>query len=174
VTRALEDAALLRLQGEDVAGLAQVVGRRVRVDRDLDGPCPVVGRDPGRHALGSLDRDCERGLEGRLVLRGHQVQAELLAALLGQRQADEPARLLGHEVDRLGRRELGGQDEVPLVLAVLAVANDDHLPAAHVLEGFLDGAEVTACDLLRFASGGRRVFGGLAHCDSFVDSRRST
>ncbi len=37
-------------------------------------------------------------------------------------EADQPAPLLGHEVDRLGRRELGGERQVALVLAVLVVA----------------------------------------------------
>ena len=39
----------------------------------------------------------------------------------------EPAPLLGHEVDGLGRRELRGHRQVALVLAVLVVADDDHL-----------------------------------------------
>ena len=64
--------------------------------------------------------------EGRLVLRRHQVEPELVAALGRQRQADQAAPLLGHEVDRLGRGELRGQREVALVLAVLVVAHDDH------------------------------------------------
>ena len=52
-----------------------------------------------------------------------------------------PARLLGHEVDRLGRRELRREHQVALVLAVLAVADDDHPPAADVLERLLDRRE---------------------------------
>ena len=38
----------------------------------------------------------------------------------------EAARVHGHEVDRLGRHEVGGEDEVALVLAVLGVDEDDH------------------------------------------------
>jgi hypothetical protein len=64
---------------------------------------------PGGDALARLDRDGERGLERRLVVLGHLAQAELVAALLGERQADQPARVGGHEVDRLGRRELRGE-----------------------------------------------------------------
>src|SRR5262249_49934967 len=58
-----------------------------------------------------------------------------------QRQADQPARLFGHEVDRLRGHELGGHHQVALVLAVLAVADDDHPPAADFLERFLDRRE---------------------------------
>ena len=88
-----------------------------------------------------LDRDGERRLERRLVLGRHEVEAELVAAVGRQREADEPAAVLGHEVDRLRRRELGGHREVALVLAVLVVADDDHPPGADVLDRVLDGRE---------------------------------
>src|SRR5689334_8081995 len=58
-----------------------------------------------------------------------------------ERQADEPAPLLRHEVDCLGRGELSRKREVALVLAVLRVADDDHLPVADVLDGLFDRAE---------------------------------
>ena len=67
-------------------------------------------------------------------------QAELVAALRRQREADQPAPLLGHEVDRLGRRELGGERQVALVLAVLVVADDDHPPGADLLQRLFDAS----------------------------------
>ena len=103
----------------------------------------------------------------RLVLRGHQLQAELLAALGAERQADPAARLLGHEVDRLGRHELRGHHEVALVLAVLVVADDDHPPRADLLDRLLDRGEegwssFDACHAWACSSrcGGRRRGGG--------------
>ena len=81
---------------------------------------PVV--TPSRASIETVNG----GLERRLVLGRHQVEAELVAALRRERQADQPAPLLGHEVDRLGRDELRGHREVALVLAVLVVADDDH------------------------------------------------
>ena len=126
VAGALEHAAGLGLERVDVAGLDEVARAAARVDGDLDRVRAVVRRDAGRDALARLDRDRERRLQRRLVLRRHQVEAELLAALGRQREADEAARLLGHEVDRLGRHELRRHHEVALVLAVLVVADDDH------------------------------------------------
>ena len=52
----------------------------------------------------------------------------------GQREADQPAPVQGHEIDHLGRRELGRADEVALVLAVLVVGHDDDLAVAQVLD----------------------------------------
>ena len=101
VPGALEHAPGLGLERVDVAGLDEIAGTAVRVDRHLDRVRSVVRRDAGGDAFAGLDRDRERGLHARLVLRRHQVQPELGAALRRQREADEPAGLLGHEVDRL-------------------------------------------------------------------------
>ena len=135
---ALEHAAGLGLEREHVAGLDEVARRGSGSIATWIVRARSAARDAGRDAVARLDRDRERGLERRLVLGRHQVEAELVAALGRQREADQPARLLGHEVDRLGRRELGGEHEVALVLAVLVVADDDHLAGADVLERLLD------------------------------------
>ena len=81
-----EHAAVACAQREDVARLDEVARPLRRVDRDLDRARAVGGRDPGRDALAGLDRDGERGAERRLVVLGHLAQAELVAALLGQRR----------------------------------------------------------------------------------------
>ncbi len=81
----------------------------------------------------------------------HEIEPELVAALGLHRQADEPAALAGHEVDDLGRRELRGDREVALVLAVLVVADDDHAPCLDVCDRVLDGRE-RGCGLHRATS----------------------
>ena len=141
VAGALQHAALFGPQREHVAGDDDVARARVGVDRDLDRVGAVVGGDAGADPAGGLDRDREGGLQRRLVLGRHQVEAEPFAALGGQRQADQPARLLGHEVDRLGGGELRRHHQVALVLAVLAVADDDHAAAADLLDRLLDRRE---------------------------------
>src|SRR3712207_5408635 len=88
-----------------------------------------------------LDGDGEGGLERGLVLGRLELEAHLVAALGGQREADQPAPLLGHEVDGVGRDELRRDREVALVLAVLVVADHDHPPGADVLDGLLDRRE---------------------------------
>ena len=74
---------------------------------------------------------------------------ELVAAIGREREADQPPTVGRHEVDRLGRRELGRQCEIALVLAVLGVADDDHVAGADVLDRLLDAAEWGASSCLR-------------------------
>ena len=69
---------------------------------------------------------------------GHRRQAQLPGALGGDRQADQAARVLGHEVDLLGRGQLGRDDDVALVLAVLGVDEDVGPALAGVLDDVLD------------------------------------
>ena len=78
---------------------------------------------------------------GDSFLAAIRSRPEFVAALGSQREADQPAPLLGHEVDRLGRRELRRHREVALVLAVLVVADDDHLAGADLFQGLFDGRE---------------------------------
>ena len=78
------------------------------------------------------------------VLPAHQRQAELLDALAGQRQADQAAGVAGHEVDRVGRRELRRDDQVALVFAVLVVDQDEHAAVAGFLDQLLGARTGTA------------------------------
>ena len=139
--RALQHTTRARAQREDMAGLDEVVGGRGRVDRDLDRVGPVVGGDAGRHTLARLDRDGERRAERSLVLVRHLAQAELLAALGREAEADQATAVRRHEVHGLGRDELRRDREIAFVLAVLVV-DDDHEPARpDLLDRFLDGGE---------------------------------
>src|SRR5207247_8657501 len=76
-----------------------------------------------------------------LVPLRHLPEAERLAAVRCQAQADEPARLLRHEIDRLRRRELRRDREVSLVLAVGRVHDDHELTLANVLDRLFDRRE---------------------------------
>jgi hypothetical protein len=137
----LEHAAALRAQREHVAGAVEVRRLGRRVDRGQHRGRAVRGGDAGRRAPSRLDGDRERRAEVGRVLLDHRRQFEGVAALLGQREADETAALARHEVDRLRGDLLRGQDEVALVLAVLVVDDDDEPAGAQGGDGVLDGGE---------------------------------
>ena len=88
---ALQHAARPRPERLDVARLDEVVAVLGRVDRYVDRARAVVRRDAGRDALTRLDRVHEGRAERCLVVLGHRAEAELVAALLGEAEADEAA-----------------------------------------------------------------------------------
>ncbi|MCY1409998.1 hypothetical protein D9M71_253600 [compost metagenome] len=136
-----QHAAFAGAQGEDVAGLRQVVGLGVGSHGGEHRMAAVGGGDAGGHSAGGLDGDGEGGGEDAAVGRHHLLQAEALAVLVGQGQADQAARLAGHEVDRRRRAFFRGQQQVALVLAVLVVHQQDHLALAIVFDDFFDAIE---------------------------------
>ncbi len=141
LARPLEHAAFTCAQREDMAGLDDVDRTLGRVDRDLDRARAILRRDPSRDAFAGLDRDGECRLKRGLVAVRHLAQPELVAALFGQWKADQAAGVHGHEVDRLGRCELGCDRQVALVLAVGRIDDDHELPLADVLDRVLDRGE---------------------------------
>src|SRR5258708_12439454 len=95
-----------------------------------------MGRDSGSDPLGRLDRNREVGAVARAVLLDHRLQAEAQGVRFGDRHADQAAAVLGEEVDLLGGDEFGGENQIALLLPVLAVHPDDDFSspaAAHYL-----------------------------------------
>jgi hypothetical protein len=136
-----QDAALDRAQREDVARLHQVVRFCALVHGHLDGARAVGRRNTGGHALGRFDRDREIGAEGGAVTGGHHRQREAVADFFGQRQADQAARVADHEIDRLGRDEIGRQHQVAFVFAVFFVDQNDHAACAQFGNDFLGAGD---------------------------------
>ena len=90
----------------------------------------AVGRgNSGRHAFGRFDRHREIGAVHRAVGARHRRERQLSRVRFGQRQADQAARVLGHEVDLLRRDEVGREHQVAFVLAILVVDQHDDIAA---------------------------------------------
>ena len=136
VARAHQHAAAPRAQREDVAGRDQssapaasratatrMVSARSRAEM------PVVM--PWRASMLTVNAVPR----GERLSVGHHRQPQRRDLLLGQRQADEPAPVARHEVDRLGRDQIGGHGQVALVLAILVVDQDDHAAGADRVDG---------------------------------------
>jgi hypothetical protein len=137
VTGADQHAALLRHHRKHVARLHDVLGLRMARGRGANRARPIRRRDAGGHPGRRLDRNRERGAQRRAIVVHHEREVQLPATLLGEREADEPARMGRHEVDRFRRHEVGGEQEVALVLAIFRVGEHDHAPEADVVDQFL-------------------------------------
>ena len=136
-----QHAAGFRRDREYVPGLDDVPGLRPARHRRLHGAGAVVRRYPGADPRCRFDRNGKRrAVEGMVLLR-HRRQLQLAAAFLGQGKADQAARKPGHEVDRLGRDEIGGKNEIALVFAVFLIHQDDHLAGFDVGDDFLGAAD---------------------------------
>src|SRR5579862_2311755 len=66
---------------------------------------------------------------------------KLVDAFRRKRQADQPAPVDGHEVDGLGRDELGGHGKVAFVFAVLVIDDDQHAAGADLFDRLGDGGK---------------------------------
>src|SRR5829696_3808273 len=88
------------------------------------------------HGRGQI---CSRHAGG--LVGGHQWGPEAIPRLLGHGKADQAPAVSGHEVYVLGSYELGGHGEVALVLAILVIADDYHLPRLDVLDDFFHRAK---------------------------------
>ena len=129
----------LRLQRVHVAADDDVVGALGRVDRDLHRVRRSCDADAGRHALAGLDRHRERRLVRRLVLRRHQLEAELVAALGRQRQADPaaaPARVM--KLIASGVTNWAAMTRSPSFSRSSSSTTTTILPGGDVLERLLD------------------------------------
>ena len=76
------------------------------------------------------------------IVTRHRRQAELAHPLGIEREADEPAPMLRHEIDMLCRHMLRGHDKVALVLAVFVIDEDKHAPRAGFFEDVFDGGKL--------------------------------
>ena len=141
MARAPQHPALARLQGKNVPRLRQVARPRLRAGQHLDRAGTVARADTRGDTARRINRHREIRPVDFTVVRDHPLQAELPGALLGDRRANKPPAVFGHEIDGLGRDLRGGQHEVPLVFPLGVVGHDHELPRPHVAQNFLDRIE---------------------------------
>ena len=134
LSRAHEHAAVPRAQCVHVPGPRQIFGTRVRI-RGGQNRGGAVGRARSRGGSApGVDGLAKRGAEGRGVSRRNRRQVQRVAALLRQRQANQPAPEFRHEVDGFRRHFLRRHRQVAFILAVFVVHQDDHASGANVFQ----------------------------------------
>ena len=141
VAGAHQHAAALSSQRENVARLHDIFGFRIALDRCVHRARTIRGGDAGSHSVSRFDRYGEVGAHLRAVVEHHRRQIQLSAALFGEREADQAAAILRHEVDRGRRRELRGHHQIALVLAVFLIDQDHHAPGLDLRDDLRDAAD---------------------------------
>lgn len=141
VSGASQDAAGARFEGQDVAGPGEVARCDVAVRQCSDRVGSVARADAGGRARPIVDADEEGGLHALGVLGDHRVESEVAGTFPGDRGAQETRCVVQEEGDICRRRLLGGHDQIPFVLPVLVVDDDDHLTSADRFDRVLDRRE---------------------------------
>src|SRR5207253_2990908 len=77
----------------------------------------------------------KRRAKARSILLRHRPQPQIVRALFRQRQADQPAAILRHKVNRLRSNKLRSQRQVAFILAVLIIDDHDHPPRLDLRHG---------------------------------------
>ena len=126
--------SLLGNQGKEVAGPEKIAGLIGRIDDGQDRGGPLLGGN-ARAARAVIDRHGKIRAQRSRVLVDHRRQMEPLANVGQNRHAELAAAVGDHEVDQRRRHFLGRANEVPLVLAILIIHDDDDLAAANGLDG---------------------------------------
>ena len=112
-----------------------VAGPDLRVRRNLHRPGSVMGRYARRDPLDGLDGHGECGRAPGPVIGHHRRQPKPVDLVAGERQADQATAIAGHEVDRFGRGEFGGDDQVAFIFAILVINQDHHAAFAQLVQG---------------------------------------
>jgi len=133
-----KNAAAFCPKRKDVARASKVGRPCCRIYRCADGPGPVRGRDPGRHAFTSLDRYGESGAHRGSIRCCLGKKLKLVTTLFCKRQTYEAAAVNSHEIYHFRRHQFGRADQVSLVLAILIVDDNDHLAIPYIAGGFFD------------------------------------
>src|SRR5688500_13819126 len=134
VTNALQNASIARSHWRNVSRAPQVGWNGGGINRDADRFRPVLRTHTSSHAKALISIYADG--EGRAKLLGVHLgllrQLELVGTLSGESEADPAARFSDHEVDQLGRNQLGRTNQVAFVLAVFVIRDDDELTSLDV------------------------------------------
>ncbi len=114
---------------------------RLGIEQTFDGGRTIVRGDAGGRQTARFDGNGEGRFVHGGILAHHLRNVQFVESRTDHRHADQPAGVLAHKVDRVGRDHLGGHDEIALVLAILVVEDDHHLPGTHVGDRVFDLVE---------------------------------
>ncbi len=135
-----QHASVAGAQRMDMAGPQQIARMGVVINRHFDRLGLILHADAGGDAklrMG-IDGHGKSGAQLGGVMLDLAMKVQFIATLAGNRQADQPARVGQHEVNRLRRHFLGGIDDIPLILTVFIIDQDNGLAELEFFQDFRD------------------------------------
>ncbi|OPZ59694.1 MAG: hypothetical protein BWY86_01164 [Candidatus Aminicenantes bacterium ADurb.Bin508] len=141
--------SLLGANGKDVPRAGEVVGFHRRIHGGPEGGETVEDRDSRRRSVFVVDGDGEGGsvAGGVELVRNHEGELQLRGPGVGEGQADETTSLLNHEVDGFGGDSLSGDEEIPFVLSMLVIDENEGLPCAYIFQYLFYFRDLHGCSL---------------------------
>ena len=133
MARTTQHTALDRAQREHMPRAAEMRGLCLRIEQHLHRVAALKGRDSRRRIIG-INADGERRLVIVRVVLHHLPDLKFVETAAGDRRADQSARMRRHKIHVLRCERLGGDDDVALVLPVLIINDDEHLPISDILD----------------------------------------
>ena len=77
----------------------------------------------------------------RGIIIRHQLQTQSIRPFACHGQANQTPPIAGHEVDRLWRGHLRGDDQITFVLTVFVIHQNKHPPVARIINNLLNGRD---------------------------------
>ena len=141
VARAPQHAALDRTQREYMTRTAEGRWPRFRIEQELDRLAAFESRDARIRIVG-VDGNRERRLVIVRVVHDHLPDIQLIEPLAVDRRADQPLRVLRHEIDILRLDRRCRNDEIALVLTIFIVHDDNHSAVLDILDCLLHRCKI--------------------------------
>ena len=139
----------------------------MRCDGGLHGAGPVSSGNAGGDAHRRLNGHGEGGGVLGAVAHGHWWQAQALATLTGEGQANQTPAIAGHEVDAVSGDVVRRQHQVTFVFTVFFVHQDHNAARPQVGHDVFDGRDGNPEGCRAGCQGNARGEGGGAHAVSF-------
>ena len=116
----------------------KVARLRIIVNKNRRRQCPVSSRDAGGCSVNRVNRLCHGGAVASRVLLGHHRNPKLSKSLGSGRDKRNAAPVANHEVHDLSGAGLGGNHQIPFILAVGVIDHNYHLALLQFFKGFGD------------------------------------
>ena len=136
-----QNPAIACRQWKDVPRRNNIVRPHRGIHSNGYGACAVCGADACRNALTRFYGHGKGGLHAFAVFPRHRRQAKLFAARLGHGKADEATPMCCHEIDRVWRCHLRGDNQVALIFTIFIIDEDIHAAIARLFNDFLNRHE---------------------------------